>query len=42
MNQRLAPENPFPIGINDAYEGMKWVSSHSLVLVTNPYVLLGG
>ncbi|EMD36119.1 hypothetical protein CERSUDRAFT_53128 [Gelatoporia subvermispora B] len=35
MSSRLAPEHPFPTGLNDAYEGLKWVTENALLLSAN-------
>ncbi|OCH91998.1 hypothetical protein OBBRIDRAFT_727792 [Obba rivulosa] len=32
VDYRLAPEYPFPTGINDAYAGMKWVANNASLL----------
>ncbi|CAL1715984.1 unnamed protein product [Somion occarium] len=29
MNYRLAPENPFPTGLNDCYNALKWIAEHT-------------
>lgn len=30
---RLAPENPYPAGLNDAYDALKWVSDSLVHLI---------
>jgi acetyl esterase len=43
VDYRLAPENKFPTGINDAYDAALWVSKNNdLVDVTNDAVLVCG
>ncbi|KAA1470630.1 hypothetical protein DENSPDRAFT_836465 [Dentipellis sp. KUC8613] len=28
IEYRLAPQHPFPVGLNDSYEGLKWAAAH--------------
>lgn len=44
VDYRLAPENPFPIGIHDAYDALKWTAEHFEELGGNPKkgFLVGG
>jgi len=32
IDYRLAPEHPFPIGLNDAYTGLKWAAENASLL----------
>lgn len=36
VNYRLAPENPYPAGVDDCYEGLVWVSNHADELNIDP------
>ena len=36
VNYRLAPEHPFPVGVEDCYEGLLWTVSHAAELNIDP------
>jgi acetyl esterase len=36
VEYRLAPEHPFPAGLNDAYEAVKWASRNSKTINADP------
>ncbi|KAB8291547.1 hypothetical protein EYC80_006348 [Monilinia laxa] len=44
VDYRLAPEHPFPTGINDAFDALKWTASHVDELKVDPSkgFLVGG
>jgi acetyl esterase/lipase len=44
MLARLAPEHPFPTGINDSWDALKWVAQNAASLNANPKAgfIIGG
>ncbi|KAK7678435.1 hypothetical protein QCA50_018495 [Cerrena zonata] len=44
VEYRLAPEHPFPVGVNDSYEGLKWAVQNSHSLNASPVLgfIVGG
>src|SRR5436305_973828 len=41
---RLAPEHPFPTGINDSWDALKWAAANASSLKANPEIgfIVGG
>jgi len=43
VDYRCAPKNPFPAGLDDCYDTLKWVASHSQELSVDPNrIAIGG
>ncbi|MFF1817908.1 alpha/beta hydrolase [Kribbella sp. NPDC058245] len=42
LNYRLAPENPYPAGLDDAYETLTWIREHSAELKGDGRIAVGG
>lgn len=42
IDYRLAPENPYPIGHKDCFEGLKWIYEHAEELNINPNLIFVG
>jgi acetyl esterase len=42
LNYRLAPENPYPAGLDDAYETLEWIRDHGSELNGDGRIAIGG
>ncbi|MFD3400232.1 alpha/beta hydrolase [Kribbella sp. NPDC058693] len=42
LNYRLAPENPYPAGLQDTYETLQWIRDHTAELDGDGRIAIGG